>query len=289
MKKTTILLALSLCFGSMAFAQVGNDKTFEITVGDTVIWQPFDACDNIGYSLTNPRTIKFSLVGFGDRIQVIGTQVGTSDVMAKCGGTTATAKFKVNPPYSEPVEVAKPTKPQTQAFTSTYRFNPPKDHFFITFTDPRNHCRETWAKIGNEEAYNDGHGTDRWWSVKTGENWYFVPEFQGWTDDVKWEFEAFSDNSFFPMNAFQREVDTDGDLSQYYIGMERVLDVNCWMFFVEIEGNVVRYWVDPSNGCTLKRQFNFEDPQEAVVYDLNYTKWYFGPKFKKAGLHDTRR
>lgn len=289
MKKTTILLTLALCLGSMAFAQESNNKAYEITVGDTIVWQPFDACDNIGYSLTNPKVINFSLVGFGDRVQIVGLQVGTSNVSAKCGDITACAIVNVNEPYAEPVPEAKPEKPQTLAFTSTYRFNPPTDHFFITFTDPGNHCRETWAKIGNEEAYNNGHGTDRWWSTKTGENWYFVPEFQGWTDDVRWEFEAFTDQSFFPMNAFPREVNTNGDLSQYYVGMERVLDVNCWVFFVEIEGDVVRYWVDPSNGCTLKRQVNLQEPQVAVVYDLNYTRWYFGPKFKKAGLHDTRR
>ena len=287
MKKSTILLALALFLGGMAFAQESNNKAVDLVLGDTLIWQPFDACDNIGYSITNPRSINFSMVGYGDRVQIIGLQVGTSSVSAKCGDVTAVAIINVVEPYTEPAPVAKPVKPQTLPFPGTYKFNPPADHFFICFTDPGNHCRETWVKIGDEEAYNNGHGTDRWWSNKTGENWYYCPDAQGWTDDFRWEFEPFGE-SFFPLNAFPREVNTEGDLSQYYIGMERVLDVNCWVFFAEIEGNVVRYWVDPSNGCTLKRQFNLEDPQEAVVYDLKYTRWYFGPKFKKS-LHDITR
>ena len=79
------------------------------------------------------------------------------------------------------------------------------------------------------------------------------------------------------------------NLSQYYVGMEKVLTVDCWHFFVDQEdGSVIQYWVDPINGCTLKRQVNNEKPREVAVYDLNYRKLHFGPSFKK-GLHDTRR
>ena len=285
MKRTAILFTILLCFGCMAFAQESSDTVFNITVGDTMVWRPFSSCHSIGYSVSNRRVINYSIVNFG--IQVIALRPGHSDITVQCDDTTMVASFEVKEPYTL-AETTKPIKPQTQMFASTYHFNPPTDYFFITFTDPGNHCRETWVKIGDEEAYNDGHGTDRWWSNKTGENWYYRPDAQGWTDDVKWEFEPFGD-SFFPLNAFFREIDTDGDLSQYYIGMETVLDVNCWVFFVDFEdGTVIRYWVDPSHGCTLRRQMNQNEPQEAVVYDLKYTRWYFGPRLKKS-LHDTRR
>ena len=142
-------------------------------------------------------------------------------------------------------------------------------------------------KVGDNEAYNDGHGGDRFWNIKTGKNWYYRPDAQGWTDDVDWEFEAFGE-SFFPLNAFANEVDKS-DLSQYYIGMDKVLDVNCWVFFVEQpDGSVIRYWVDPANGCTLQRQVNADEPRVVTVYDLKYTRLYFGPSFKKS-LHDTTR
>ena len=104
---------------------------------------------------------------------------------------------------------------------------------------------------------------------------------------MDWEFEAFGE-SFAPLNSFANEVNKD-DLSQYYVGMEKVLDIDCWKFFVDFEdGSVIQYWVDPANGCTLKRQLNADKPKEVTVYDLNYTKLYFGPSFKKS-LHDTTR
>ena len=157
---------------------------------------------------------------------------------------------------------------------------------WLALTNPVSDCRETFVKIGNKEAYNDGREIDRFWDIKDGENWYYRPEAQGWTDDVKWEFEPLG-KSFFPLDSFDNEVDKS-NLSKYYVGMERVLDVNCWHFFVDNEDGVTQYWVDPANGCTLKRQVNSETPREVTVYDLKYTKLTFGPYFKK-GLHDTRR
>ena len=142
------------------------------------------------------------------------------------------------------------------------------------------------VQVGNKEAFNDGLGVDRIWDIKNGENWYYRPEAQGWTDDFRWEFEPLGE-SFFPLNTFAKEVDKT-NLSNYYVGMERVLDVNCWHFFVDDKDGVIQYWVDPANGCTLKRQVNNEPAREVVVYDLKYTKLQFGPSFKK-GLHDTRR
>ena len=143
-------------------------------------------------------------------------------------------------------------------------------------------------KVGDNEAYNDGHGGDRFWNIKTGKNWYYCPDAQGWTDDVDWEFEALGE-SFPILNSFAEEVDKT-NFSNYYVGMEKILNINCWHFFVDFEDEdvVIQYWVDPSNGCTLKRQVDSNPAKVVTVYDLKYTKLYFGPSFKK-GLHDTRR
>lgn len=286
MKKTLYFLML-LCFGQLAMAQNTNEKEFKITIGDTIVWKPFDNCDNIGYNISNRKSVSFSPIKYGEKVQVIGLQSGESRISATCNDSTVVAVFIVQKPFVAPAIVEKPQKPETQAFSSNYRFVPPTNHFFITFTDPINNCRETFVKVGDDEAYNNGMGVDRFWNIKTGKNWFYRPEAQGWSPEVDWEFEPFGD-SFFPLNAFAREVVTD-DLSQYYIGMEKVLDVNCWMFFVDREdGDVIRYWVDPTNGCTLRRQVNNDEPREVAVYDLKYTKLYFGPKFKKS-LHDTTR
>lgn len=288
MKKAFLTLLL-VGLGFMLAAQETDKTELTLTVGDTLVWKPFEDCNTIGYNISGPRVVTFSYLGFGEKIQIIAKQEGRSSITATCSDSdpakSIVAHITVEKPYVAPI-VEKLEKPQTQPFTATYAFNPPANNFFITVTDPGNHCKETFVKVGDNEAYNDGHGTDRFWNITTGKNWYYRPDAQGWTDDVDWEFEPFGE-SFFPINAFANEVDKS-DLSQYYIGMDKVLDIDCWVFFVDSDNGVVRYWVDPANGCTLQRQVNTDEPRVVTVYDLKYNRLYFGPSFKK-GLHDTTR
>ena len=278
-----------LCFCGLVTAQEINKNEFKMALGDTVVWRPFDNCDNTGYEINGPKIISFKTVKFGDCIQVIAKRIGKSSIIATCNDSNdqAVARFTVFDPNDVPAVVEIPEKPATQTFTGTYKFNPPTDNFFITINDLGTKRNETYMRHGDNEAYNDGLGIDRFWNIKTGKNWYYRPDAQGWTDDVDWEFEAFGE-SFPIINSFATEVEKD-NLSKYYVGMEKVLDINCWHFFVDIEDNlVIQYWVDPSNGCTLKRQMNSDPAKVVTVYDLKYTKLQFGPSFKK-GLHDTRR
>ncbi len=287
MKKTIFTLFFAfLCLGIMA--QESYHEEYRISVGDTMMWCPFAQCNNISFKVSSKEVIKFDPVHFGEKVQVIGLKPGICYLKATCGDITVDADVIVNDANKITAPEVTLEKPATQPFTGTYQFNPPTDHFFITATNPEDEYRETYAKIGDEEAYNNGNGIDRFWNISTGANYFYVPDAQGWTDDVKFDFEPFGE-SFFPLNTFALEVNTEEDLSQYYTGMEKVLDVDCWTFFVELgDGNVIRYWVDPSNGCTLKRIVNTNQPSEVTVYDLNYKKWFFGPKFKKS-LHDKTR
>ena len=277
------------CFCGLVTAQEINKNEFKMALGDTVVWMPLDNCDNNGYEINGPKIISFKTVKFGDCIQVIAKRIGKSSIIATCNDSDAqaVARFTVFDPNDVPAVVGIPEKPATQTFTGTYKFNPPTDNFFITINDLGTKRNETYMRHGDNEAYNDGLGIDRFWNIKTGKNWYYRPDAQGWTDDVDWEFEAFGE-SFPIINSFATEVEKD-NLSNYYVGMEKVLDINCWHFFVDFEDNlVIQYWVDPSNGCTLKRQMNADPAKVVTVYDLKYTKLHFGPSFKK-GLHDTRR
>ena len=277
------------CLCGIAMAQEKNETQLRMSIGDTAVWKPFDNCDKLGYSISGAKIIEFYPVHFGEKIEIIAKSAGKSSILATCrdNDTWAIASITITDPNDVPVVVEKPVKPATQTFTGNYHFNPPTDNFFITINNTGTGLNETYMKHGDNEAHNDGLGVDRFWNVKTGKNWFYRPEAQGWTDDVDWEFDAIGE-SFAPLNSFADEVDKD-NLSNYYVGMEKVLDIDCWHFFVDFEdGNVIQYWVDPANGCTLKRQINAEPAKVVTVYDLKYTKLYFGPSFKK-GLHDTRR
>ena len=280
------ILALALILGVNVMAQESFDKTFTLSIGDTVVWKPYESCMNRNYKVSSKVIIDFKLIGYGDQVQVVGLKEGVATVKASCGEEERWAQFNVIDPTAEiPVVLAeKPEKPVTMPFTESYHFDSPADHFFITFAAPNSDFRETYAKIGKEEAHNDGQESDRFWNIETGKNWYYVPEFQGWTDDVAFDFEPFGE-SFFPINSFANEA-ADKDLSDCFVGIEKVLDIDCWHFFVEqADGNVIQYWVDPANGCTLRRQYNNEQPYEVTVYNLNFKAWFYGPHYKKS-LHD---
>ena len=286
MKKTLFTLVL-LCIASLSMAQKRKEFEFKISVGDTIVWTPFNDCDTINYSIKFPNNIDIKPLKYGNSVQVIAKRVGNSRITTKCGVDVFVAEFIIFDPNDIPDGPVIPVKPATQAFTDTYKYTPPTDNYFITIHNQTGDFYETYMKHGDEEAFNDGVGFDRFWNVKTGKVWYYCPDAQGWTDDVDWEFEPL-DGSCPPLNSFANEVDKS-NLSNYYVGKERVLDINCWKFFVEQEdGSVNQYWVDPANGCTLKRQFNSEPAKVVTVYDLNYNRVHFGPSFKK-GLHDTRR
>ncbi len=291
MKKALFTL-MFLCFAGLMTAQEAEETNvteFKILLGDTIVWKPFSDCNMLGYNITGPKVISFKPVHFGEKIEIVAKKVGKSSIVATCqdNGTEAVAVIYVSDPNDLPIVAEVPVKPETMPFTSTYSFNPPTDNYFITINNTGTGFNETYMKHGNDEAFNDGQGVDRFWNIKTGKNWYYRPDAQGWTDDVDWEFEPLGE-SFPILNSFADEVNKD-DLSNYYVGMEKVLDIDCWHFFVDFEdGTVIQYWVDPANGCTLKRQINADPAKVVTVYDLKYTKLYFGPSFKK-GLHDTTR
>ncbi|MCR5659862.1 MAG: pilus assembly protein N-terminal domain-containing protein [Bacteroidales bacterium] len=295
--KKALMTLMFLCLAGFVMAQEENQTEFKMALGDTVVWKPFTDCNMLGYNISGPKVISFKPIKMGDQIQIVAKKVGKSNIIATCqdNDTEMVASIIVIDPNDIPVVAEKPVKPETKPFTETYKFNPPTNNYFVTINDMGTGFNETYMKHGDDEAFNDGQGIDRFWNVKTGKNWYYKPDAQGWTDDVDWEFEPFGE-SFPIINSFANEVNHD-NLSNYYVGNETItvgssdkpMDIECWKFFVDFEdGTVIQYWVDPANGCTLKRQINTDPAKVVTVYDLKYTRLYFGPSFKK-GLHDITR
>ena len=288
MRKTLVTLLL-LVLAALATAQEAVDTTFSMKIGDTLVWQPFSNCKMHDYKGKGQKITNFKPIHFGEKIEIVAIKAGKGSIIATCqdNNSQSVANIIVGEPNETAVATEKPVKPSTIPFDGTYSFSLPKDHFFITIHDEGSNFNETYMKLGDDEAYNDGQGIDRFWNVKTGKNWTYRPDAQGWTTEVDGEFEAFG-NRLGQLNAFDDEVNKE-NLSDYYVGTEKVLDIDCWHFFVDEEdGSLIQYWVDPANGCTLKRQINAEPAKTVTVYDLNYTKLYFGPSFKKS-LHDTTR
>ena len=171
MKKALIAM-LFFCLTGFVMAQEANETEFKMSLGDTIVWTPFADCNMLGYNIKGPKVISFKPVHFGEKIEIIAKKVGKCSIVATCQDTNleAVASITVLDPNDVPIITEKPVKPETLPFTSTYSFNPPKNNFFITINNTGTGFNETYMKHGDDEAFNDGQGIDRFWNVKTGKN-----------------------------------------------------------------------------------------------------------------------
>jgi hypothetical protein len=90
--KKALLSFMILCFCGLVTAQEMNKNEFKMALGDTVVWRPFDNCDNNGYEINGPKIISFKTVKFGDCIQVIAKRVGKSSIIATCNDSEKISK-----------------------------------------------------------------------------------------------------------------------------------------------------------------------------------------------------
>lgn len=284
MKKFMLFLMLGI--SSIVWGQTADNMTeIRLQPGENTSWRPYESCKELRFSTSGSNVIKTMPKADG-RVIITALSCGTATVTARCGEEIMKAKVIVAEIRPEDTMKISYERPVAKPFTGTYQFNPPIDHFFISYSDPLGKSTETRAKIGDEEAYHDGKGVDRYWNVKTGDSYYFHLD-NGWKPDVKFDFEPLSP-SFYPLNAFSVEVPADS-IANCFLGEEEFAGVNCWVFFTQKpDGSIVRFWVDPSNGCTLKRQVNSDEPCYVKMYTLNYTKWEFGPRYKKHNNNTTR-
>lgn len=276
------MLFLMLGISSIVWGQTADSLTeIRLQPKQDTTWRPFESCKELRFSTLGSNVVKTMPKADG-RVVITALDCGNATVVAKCGEEERKVKVIVAEIKPEMHFV----RPLTKPFTGTYRFNPPTDHYFISFSNPVGNSVETRAKIGDEESYHDGLGVDRFWNVKTGESFYFHLD-NGWKNDVKFDFEPLSSN-FYPLNAFSVEVPTDS-IANCFIGEENYLGINCWVFFTQKpDGSIMKFWVDPANGCTLKVQENNNEPCFVKIYNLNYNRWEFGPH-KKSRKKDITR
>lgn len=272
------MLMLMMSISGFVWGQMTDyAQEFCLQPGETASWRPFTECKELRFSTTGSNVARAMPKPDG-RVTITALGCGTAYITARCGEESEKVKVIVAEIKPEDTMKFSFERPVAKPFTGTYKFNPPTDHFFISYSDPMGKSTETRVKIGDEESYHDGKGVDCYWNVKTGENFHYDLD-KGWQPDVKFDFEPLSPD-FFPLNAFAIEVPADS-IANCFIGEENYLGVNCWVFFTQkTDGSIVKFWVDPANGCTLKRQVNNDELCIVKMYTLNYTKWEFGPRKK---------
>lgn len=249
----------------------GYDAEYTIYVNGSDEWTPFPGKSGVGFTLSDDKVISVS--DNGTKIEFTGKQVGESVITATLDGTESKALVKV--------VISGSTKDgEDTEFTGTYKYSPPADNYHIAYTNHLGNSYE-YAKIGDNEATVDyNSGWRHFWNVSTGGHSSFYDD--KWIEDVLFDFEAFSDDTWQPLDNFEHDIASfyrgmgslDEKLPYHYVAIENYLGIDCWVFDSKsVNGNYAKYWVDPANGLTLKTTYTDGSTTEITVYDLNYKEW----------------
>ncbi len=246
----------------------GNyDAKYELFVNGEDEWTPFPGKSGVTFEVSKEDIL--SLSPTDSKVEFTGKKVGETVITATCEGKTATAFVKV----------------KEMDVIIDYKYTPPTDNFCIAVksTENGNSYINQYAKIGAEEAMID-ESTDwqQFCNISTG-TYYTVADGK-WYEDVQWGFYSFEESGghgspICDFNDFVKLLGQMGfgneKLTEFYAGQETLLDVDCWVFDSNGWNNIyAKFWVDPSNGCTLKKAGTTTDTViEVTRYDLSYTEW----------------
>ncbi len=242
------------------------DTSFTIFVNGEESWTPFPGKTDVVFTVSKDNIL--ALRPGKTSVDFTGSQVGKTVITAKCDGKTAKARVEV----------------KEMQLVIAYQYTPPQDNYHIEskITSNGYSYREGYAKIGDEEAMFDESNDWRQFSnISTGA--YYTVIDGHWYEDVQWGFYTFVETGFgAPISSFHEFYeqlsllgDANSRIQKLYQGSETVCGVECWVF--ETKGTLAQfatYWVDPQNGCCLKKASSTGDTvYEITTYDLNYTEW----------------
>jgi hypothetical protein len=168
-------------------------------------------------------------------------------------------------------------------FSGNYKYNPPADNYYVAFKSDggslsfeaqigKEYCFQATEEMVEFIDYTTGKG---WMRETDGTEWY--PDDYDFTDEEAYGYNsplgAMEDGFLKYFRAYGKE---DSQLSEYYVGMEKVAGINCWVFDSKgLNAITDKYWIDPANGACLK-YINTESGYvygEVTEYNLNYTAW----------------
>jgi len=254
------------------------DEVFTVYIGGSEEWTPFPGESDVFFGTDDEDMI--SLSDDGTTVQFTGKQVGETILGAVVGEEEKLALVRV----------------RAMGGDIDYKYNPPTDNYYIAFEniDGDGYVNgEVVAHIGRRHMYS--YDTSYAFHLVDFENqkaydrepngpWMSDPEGLGLDMEEDWS------EPPLPLSAMEEFfMDTlyalGGDASQlteYYVSNETLYPVpyestgiKCWVFDTTgFNGNNLKFWIDPSNGCCLKYE-DTENGDCTVVteYNLNYTAW----------------
>ena len=180
----------------------------------------------------------------------------------------------------------------SEKFNGTYKYNPPTDNYYIQWTNTWKYDGGNKTKtetnfvacIGKGYSFNSTEEGITYIDFSTGKGWSRLVDGSEWfEDDYDYSDTEDASSAIGPLSAmeeyflryFRAFGYEDEQLTEYYVGKEKVAGVNCWMFDSKgLNAITMKYWIDPANGCCLKYQ-NTEtgNVTEVTEYNLNYKSW----------------
>jgi len=262
------------------------DEVFTIYINGSEEWTPFPGKTDVFFGTDDEDII--SLSDDGTTVHFTGKQVGETILGAVVGEEEILALVRVRAMDGGEI---------------SYRYAPPEDNYYITYDDVsadgevKSHL---FARIGRQYMMSYIDSSYGFAFVDFGEEvsynrlpdgpWVDDPEGQGLGMEGEWSSDAplpLSAMEKFFMETFYALGGDVSRLSEYYIGNETLYPapyestgIDCWVFDIRgFNGNYLKFWIDPSNGCCLKYE-DTEDGDYTIVteYNLNYTAWDNAPQ-----------
>jgi len=289
MKKLfAILLSLLMLIFMMSYVVLANDNikslyeyNDEITIylNSSEEWTPFPGESDVFFATLDEEVV--SLSDNGTTVTITAKQIGDTEVGAMFGEEIMLVLVHVRAMEGD----------------INYIYKPPKDNYYIAFEHlyaDGDIDSEVVARIGRQYMFS--YDTTYGFYLADFENLKAYNREPGgaWVLDDAEGVAAYDENDRIsdlgPLSAMEKIFlktlyALGGDASrlpEYYVGTEtlypapyQTTGIKTWVFDIRgFNGNYLKFWIDPSNGCCLKYE-NYEEHSLTVVteYNLNYTTW----------------
>ncbi|WP_455636355.1 hypothetical protein [Parabacteroides sp.] len=285
---TTVLLFIAVV--AVAAPEVQYDETFNLSIGEEKTWQPFENAPSATYEQTNDKVADIEESGQGG-VTIKGKAVGHTVVTVTNGNQRKMALVKIVKASTsgggEKLEAVSLTMSVPKQFYFEYveeNFVPGVPAFVARDRDIWSHGYAIW-KINNPAADNFvehiNPATGYVYMLSPTHPWTFLGG-QGSQQELYGEWfdprEGYSDyaiaNIPYKMRSFYDDTDEFGQ-KRMPKRKETIAGTECYVYEKPFLGDKRTYWVDITNGLTLKYTSSESpvDNFEITVYSLKEPQW----------------